>query len=218
MRDATRDVTLTVSSTTSSSCPLTARHRHLHPTTHPGGHNPRGVDMYWVSSGPGSLPRTPNHRRPIKALYLASVTCIPSRSLGAICRTSQSSDHEPCQYDRVTTQGVEKLLGRRGSRGQTVLSCFVCNVVIVAPSESVPSPAWLLNGFYACLRRPLMRSTRTEKPRRALHTDDLPERFCFRVSSWRAAVRLRGGWLACMDNLSLYSAALPPRPQAVFRP
>jgi hypothetical protein len=61
-----------------------------------------------------------------------------------------------------------------------------------------------------------MRSTRTEKPRRALHTDDLPERFCFRVSDWRAAVRLRGGWLARMDNLSFYSAALPPRPQAVF--
>jgi hypothetical protein len=89
---------------------------------------------YWVSSGPGSLPRTPNHRRPIKALYLASVTCIPSRSLGAICRTSQSSDHELCQYGRATTQDVEKLLGRRGSRGQTILSCFVCNVVIITPS------------------------------------------------------------------------------------
>lgn len=151
VRDATRDVTLTVSSTTSSSCPLTARHRHLHPTPHPGGQKPRGVDMYWVSSGPGSLPRTPNHRRPIKALYLASVTCIPSRSLGAICRTSQSSDHEPCQYDRVTTQDVEKLLGRRGSRGQTILSCFVCNVVIVTPSESVPSLRGCLTAFTRAL-------------------------------------------------------------------
>lgn len=62
-----------------------------------------------------------------------------------------------------------------------------------------------------------MRSTRTETPRRAIHTDDLPKRFCFRVFGWRAAVRLCGGWLACMDNQSLYSAAPPPRPQAVFR-
>ena len=48
-----------------------------------------------------------------------------------------------------------------------------------------------------------------EKPRRAIHTDDLPERFCFRVSGWYAAVSLRGGWLACMDNLSSFRSSIP---------
>jgi hypothetical protein len=112
--------------------------------------------------------------------------------------------------------GRREALERRGSRGQTILSCFVCNIVIVTPSEYVP----LLRGCLTAFTRALggLSCGRLERKNPGvLYTDDLPERFCFRVSGWRAAVRLRGGWLACMDNnLSLYSAALPPRPQRFF--